>query len=1018
MPNQYTPAKLLLLFFITIGTQLAVAQITFPRNGVYDDREGHYAFTNATIHPSAERQIENATLIIKEGRIQAVGAGIAIPPSAIVIDLKGKHIYPSWIDIYTSYGIPEANKKKTDDRNRGQQMLSDKDGAYSWNQALKPEFRAHEHFNTDDKTAKEYRELGFGTVLTHQMDGISRGSSVAVLLGEGMAHELILKDKAAHHLSFKKGVSTQNYPGSLMGGIALLRQTYLDADWYKNHGYKEEYNISLSAWNELRQLPHIFEARDKLEILRADKVAKEFGLTYSYIGNGDEYQRLEEIKKTGATIIVPLNFPEAFDVADPVDALRVSLGDLKHWELAPTNAARLAKAAIPIILTTHALKKKSSFMEQLRKAIKNGLSKEAALKALTETPAQLIGIADQVGTLDKGKRANFLITSGDIFEEETKIHHNWINGKAHAFKELEETNLSGTYDLTIGAQQFILEVVGKPGKETMSILVNDTTDLKVKHQYENNLIQLSFSPDKEDKARISLSGSVRGKKWSGKGTQANGEWVDWSAIYKGPAPEKKKKDKEGKPDSEKEDQPKDEASDKKTEREQIVGNVWYPFMAYGWEQAPKPETILFRNATVWTNESEGILTNTDVLIQNGKIKQVGKNLSANGAIAVDATGKHLTSGVIDEHSHIAISRGVNECTQSSTAEVSIADVVNSEDINIYRQLSGGVTTAQLLHGSCNPIGGQSAIIKLRWGYTPEQMKFENADGFIKFALGENVKRSSSGDNNRFPDSRMGVEQVYVDAFTRAKTYQQQKKTGGPTFRRDLDMEALVEILNKQRFISCHSYVQSEINMLMKVAESFGFKVNTFTHILEGYKVADKMKAHGVGASSFSDWWAYKYEVIDAIPYNAAILNAQGVVTALNSDDAEMARRLNQEAGKAVMYGEVSEEDAWKMVTLNPAKLLHIDNRVGSVKAGKDADVVLWSEHPMSVYAKAEMTLVDGIRFFDRTEDMALRKSIGAERNRLIQKLLDAKKDGEKTGPMPGKMPKHYHCDDEEDEMVN
>ncbi|HRP61660.1 MAG TPA: amidohydrolase, partial [Vicingus sp.] len=323
-----------------------------------------------------------------------------------------------------------------------------------------------------------------------------------------------------------------------------------------------------------------------------------------------------------------------------------------------------------------------------------------------------------------------------------------------------------------------------------------------------------------------------------------------------------------------------------------------------------------------------VLKNTDVLLKDGKIAQIGKDLIAEGAEMVDGKNKHLTAGIFDEHSHIAISRGVNECTQAVTAEVSIADVIDSDDINIYRQLAGGVVASQLLHGSCNPVGGQSALIKLKWGSSPEDMKIKDADGFIKFALGENVKQSNWGPFNRsrFPQTRMGVEQVYYDAFIRAKEYQNawdayakltpNAKANSYAPRIDLEMETLNEILNKERFISCHSYVQSEINMLMHVADSMKFTVNTFTHILEGYKLADKMKAHGAGGSTFSDWWAYKFEVNDAIPYNAAIMHKQGVITAINSDDAEMGRRLNQEAGKAVKYGGVSEEDALKMVTLN------------------------------------------------------------------------------------------------------
>ena len=340
----------------------------------------------------------------------------------------------------------------------------------------------------------------------------------------------------------------------------------------------------------------------------------------------------------------------------------------------------------------------------------------------------------------------------------------------------------------------------------------------------------------------------------------------------------------------------------------------------------------------------------------------------------------------------------------------IGDVITSEDINIYRQLSGGVVAAQLLHGSANPIGGQSGLVKFRWGYAPEKMKIEGADGFIKFALGENVKQSNWGDkfSSRYPQTRMGVEQTYVNEFTRAREYEKALKEK-KNVRHNLELDALVEILNKKRFITCHSYVQSEINMLMHVADSFGFRVNTFTHILEGYKVADKMKAHGANGSTFADWWAYKYEVIDAIPYNATIMTKVGINTAINSDDAEMARRLNQEAAKSVKYGGMSEEDAWKMVTLNPAKMLHLDSHMGSIKVGKDADIVIWDNDPLSIYAGVEKTFVDGICFYDKGKDAAKRETIKHERARIAQKMLDEKKAGAPTQEAPKKSNMPYSC---------
>jgi len=1002
--QQFTALVFFSLFFISLH-----AQVTFPQNGVYDERDGLYAFTNATIYKSYNNKIEKATLLIKDGKVEAVGTSVSIPQGAIVIDLENKKtIYPGFIDMYSSYGMPEVKRDRgaAGFFSRGQQKLSKKEGAYSWNQALKPEFRAHENFTADDKSAKSYRDNGFSSVMAHQEDGMSRGTSTLVSLDNDREHNILLKEQVAHVLSLKKGTSPQNYPGSLMGGLSLFKQTYLDAKWYKDYGHKEEKNISLAAWNELSSLPQIFDVRDQLEILRAAKMGKEFNVSYIFKGNGDEYKRLADVKATGSKLIIPLDFPDAYDVEDPYDALAISLADMKHWELAPTNPSHLANAGIEFALTTHGLKKKSDFWKNIKKAIKHGLSEEQALKAITHTPAKMMDAYDMIGSLEKGKLANFVITSENIFSDKAKIHHNWVNGKPYIIKKLDEPNLDGTYNLKVGNQSYKLIVQNK-----MKIEVNDSTNIDVKHSYSKGLITLSFPPNKEEKKLLRLSGTVSedNKNWSGNATRIDGSWTAWSASRSGDAPKEEKKGKGGKGGK----KGKGDKDGKKSDNS--VGEIYYPFMAHGWTKKPTENTYLITNATVWTNEKDGILENTDVLIVDGKISAIGKGLKGSGNV-IDGTGMHLTPGIVDEHSHIAIKGGVNECTQESTAEVSIDDVVNSEDINIYRQLAGGVTTAHLLHGSCNPIGGQSAVIKLRWGFAPEEMKFKKNPGFIKFALGENVKRSSWDGNDRFPNTRMGVEQVYRDYFTRAKEYEAKK--GKPGFRRDLDLETIVEIMNNQRHISCHSYVQSEINMLMKVGDDMGFKVNTFTHILEGYKVADKMAKHGAAGSSFADWWAYKYEVLHAIPYNGVIMHREGVLTGFNSDDAEMARRLNQEAAKAVKYGNLSEEEAFKFVTLNPAKMLHIDDYVGSIKPGKDGDVVLWTDNPLSVYAKAQMTFIDGIKFFDRAEDLETRKSIEKERARLIQKMLGHKKGGGKTGPYKGRRIHHYHCDDMEDEMVD
>ncbi|HSK13604.1 MAG TPA: amidohydrolase [Phnomibacter sp.] len=501
-----------------------------------------------------------------------------------------------------------------------------------------------------------------------------------------------------------------------------------------------------------------------------------------------------------------------------------------------------------------------------------------------------------------------------------------------------------------------------------------------------------MAPERNPESNIRLTGVVSGDAWSGVGQDDRGNNFSWTATYSGPAGTRTD-------------------SARKRQIGQL-GKVTYPFLAFGWEEGnqPRQETILIKNATVWTNEKEGIMQNADVLIRNGKIAGVGRNLAANDAKIIDGTGKHVTAGIIDEHSHIA-AESINEGGQSVTSEVRIADNIRPDDINIYRQLSGGVTTSHILHGSANTIGGQTQLIKLRWGADDEGLKFRNWQGQIKFALGENVKRSPSAignnsNNNRYPDTRMGVEQVLVDAFTRAKDYQKawqeyetskNKKNLAPP-RRDLELDALVEILNGKRHITCHSYIQSEITAAMRVAEQMGYKVNTLTHILEGYKVADKMKEHGANASTFSDWWAYKMEVQDAIPYNAAIMHKVGLNVAINSDDAEMARRLNQEAAKIVKYGGVSEEDALKMVTLNPAKMLRVDDRVGSLKTGKDGDVVVWSDHPLSIYAKSLYTIVDGTIYFDREKDALAQQKVDEERARLVKKMVGEKRRGAPVQP--------------------
>jgi len=986
---------LLALVLVFSATFLFAQQTSFPVNGSYDTRPGMFAFTNATIVVNANQTLTNATLLIKGQTIQAVGAGLAVPKGYVVIDLKGKFIYPSLIDAFSSYGLTETPAQQRGFGGQRQSIfVSTKKGAYGWNEAIRLETYVKSIFSTDSKKADELRKVGFGSVNVINRDGIARGISAAVTLNEGADNNVFLKDQTAANYSFNKGSSSNDYPTSLMGSIALLRQTYYDAEWYGKQ--KDEYNISLDEFGKQQNIPQIFEVDGWQNILRADKIAKEFGKKYIIKSTGDEYQRISEVKATGASLIIPLTFPKAYDVEDPAEARNVTLSQMKGWELAPTNPAALEKAGIKFALTSFGLENSRDFWANLRTAIENGLTEKQALQSVTEIPASLLGVGDKVGTLEKGKVANFLISSDNLFKNGNIIFENWVQGKRFIVNKIDVSDVRGTYNLNVdGLGALTLKITGTGGGSTAAIERVGVDSIKTTATFTRNgdWVSINFNLKKNPKGDIRLSGYITSANpvtLRGESALADGTTGKFTATYKEATKETPKKD-----------EPKAVLA---------MGQVIYPFSAFGSTELPKQETVLIKNGTVWTNEKDGIIQNADVLLENGKIKAVGKNLSASGAKVIDATGKHITAGIIDEHSHIAGAGGINEGAQSVSAEVRVADIINSEDVNIYRQLAGGVTTSQILHGSANPIGGQSQLIKLRWGKSPEELKFAGADGFIKFALGENVKQSNFGTGARFPVTRMGVEQTFVDEFTRAKEYAKARSVKGNSVRKDLELDAIVEILNNKRFITCHSYVQSEINMLIHVADSLGFKINTFTHILEGYKVADKMKAHGIAGSTFSDWWAYKNEVAEAIPYNGKIMHNVGVTTAFNSDDAEMARHLNQEAGKSVLYGNVPEEEAFKFVTLNPAKMLHIDDKVGSLKAGKDADVVIWTANPLSIYAKAEKTFVDGIAYWDIDKDAQVIKAMQTEKARLIQKMLESKSKGGRTQRPMGDAPRLYNCE--------
>lgn len=974
------------------------------------------AFTHAELIVAPGKRLTDATLLVENNRIKAIIEHGDIPASALQIDLTGYTIYPGFIDPFTDYGIEFEYPKLSLTR-----PVYDikRIGGNAENGAIHAEKEWFNYVYPNRERAKDWINNGFTSVQSSKLDGIFRGTGVSLSLADKTANEVIYRARTQPFMAFDKGTSEQDYPNSLMGSIALIRQTFADANWYNQNKHKPanstlntpfEFNIAFEKLDHLAEKPIVFETKNLNDLLRAAHLLKEHQQPANLLGSGQEYARINELKALNYPLILPLNYPQAPDVGTDDADREVSLADLRQWERAPTNPAAIAKAAIPFALTQYGIKS-DAFWPRLRQAVAQGLTEEQALAALTIQAAEMAGTADFTGKLAPGYMADFVVTKGNIFKD-GQIYSVWLQGQEQSIRSLSQAKLLGDYQLNFN-------------NLTLDLSLQDISkDDKPKFQGNLSSGEQTISLTNltlEDDGRVSFNANL-----TAAGIQGISRFTLWLAKdgIQGRMIDAQSRSTHvaGVAITTNDGQIKPQDS-KITANTALVSQLTYPNVAYGLNEAPKAEKLHIKNATLWTSDKQGILEHADLLMANGRIEKIGQQLSTpSGYQVLDATGKHLTAGIIDEHSHIAINGGTNEGTDAVTSEVRIGDVLNPEDISIYRALAGGVTSAQLLHGSANPIGGQSQLIKMKWGESAEQLKFANAPTSIKFALGENVKQSNWGEKfvQRYPQTRMGVKALFAETFDAAIAYEQalkaydelrsseKKKTIAP--RPSYRLQAVAEVLNQQRDVHIHSYVQSEILMFLRLAEAYRFKVQTFTHVLEGYKVASELAAHGAGASTFADWWAYKFEVYDAIPQNACLMQNKGVTTSINSDDYEMQRRLNQEAAKSMMYCDMSKEDAWNMVTINPAKQLRVDENVGSLSPGKMADIVLWNAEPLSIYAKVSQAWVEGKRYFDRDQDQLAQKAIVNERAKLIQKILssdDNAKAGEKVTPLNEPQ---WHCD--------
>lgn len=1013
-----------------------------PENGPPTNRPRVHALINARIITSPGEVRETGTIIIRNGVIDKVSDGVDVPPDARVWDLSGHTIHAGFIDASVPVDSPDSLPAST---------------ALHWNDKVRAQFNALEAAGLAQNEIDELRKLGFTTAQLVPDSGVFRGTAVTVALTDADGPEWVYNRYGPTIVTFESGGWGSGYPSVLIGVNALIRQTLLDAQWfavcwdmYRANPFGLEPptpNDALAALRDVvdgRGRTFWVETSDEFDLFRAKRLAREFDLHVMVRGSGTEYRRLGEVLEANVPIVLPIRFPDRPDIASAEDADQLTLRTMLEWEQAPTNPRRLLRGGATIALTTDLLDKRSDFIKFLRRAMDEGLTEDEALAALTTTPARLLGQHLSMGRIERGMAANLVVIDGqkELFGKDRKVRAVWVNGDVHLIEREPKAGADGRWDVSLEEHADVsIRISDQKKKIKVSVTVGEEKadangiDLRVE--------RLSFVAPGRLFGRTGWdqwTGVITGSTMVGEVRDANGQRYAFTAelVEAGSeSSEDEAAEEAGEADTDEADDQNDGAEEEDTEETDDEGDdeddaekdddavelapesYPIPLGAYGrLEASSRPEIVVIRNATVWTSADQGIIENADVIVRNGKFAEVGSGLSIpSDATIIEGKGKHITPGLVDAHSHTGIERGsINEGSQAISAEVRISDAIMPDDVDWYRQLAGGLTTANQLHGSANPIGGQNSVVRLRWGSGRNGFVFDSATPGIKFALGENVKRPNSRANPpRYPRTRMGVESLirsaflaardYADAWERYEEGEDSDQRRYPP-RRDLELDALAEILRGERLIHCHSYRQDEILMLMELAEDLGFTVGTFQHVLEGFKVADEIAAHGAAASTFSDWWAYKIEVYDAIPHNGAIMQEQDVLVSFNSDSDELARRMNTEAAKAVRYGGVDPAEALKFVTINPAIQLGVDDRVGSIEVGKDADFVVWSGNPLSTLSRCEQTWIEGEQYFSLEEDARMRQWAQTERQRLIQKILrDAHKDPDKAkdkkddGPM-------------------
>ncbi|MBL8225066.1 MAG: amidohydrolase family protein [Chromatiales bacterium] len=987
---------------------LALAGLSLP---VQAERPRTYAITGARIVTQPGSVIENGAVVLRDGLIEAVGSRVAVPPDAEVIEASpGWTVYPAFIDAASSVGIDADPEAPVAGGGRGREAPR-RLGIGNELKSVRPEYDVAERLDPRSDSLQRHRALGFAVAHVLPDKGVFRGRSAVIALREGPAGELVLRDRAGQVIALETGsFMARQYPSSKMGAVAAVRQELLDgqrqAEWAARYAANPaglQRPASRTSDAPLAELlkgnaPAYFVALAGLDPGRFRLLADEFGLRGAVVarGLGD---RPADIVAARMPVLLPLELPEKPGLDGDDEVLEATLQQMQSYLGAPKVPADLASAGARMAFVTWGMKSPRSFPANLAAAVRAGLDPDVALAALTTVPAEVLGLSRSLGTIAPGKQANLLVVEGELFSDEPRLRHLFVDGYHEAFEAPETVGDPGAVVDPRGNWRVTTTVMGRSSESTWTITggpgsyagasddgrggKRSFTSVSLKG---NALTVVTPGPGGDAAMTVVIAGETL----AGQPTLSSprgsirmdiaGRREPGSAPAAAAAPSA----------------PAGGAAPAGRDLDALLALQPYP------APSPTPAEVLIRNATVWTMTEAGIQPGTDILIRNGRISAIGRGLGAGpAALVIDATGRHVTPGIIDAHSHSATEAlDLNEGVNSISAEVRVQDVLDHRSPQIYQQLAGGVTTIHVLHGSGNSIGGQNVIVRLRWGADrPEALVFEGAPATIKFALGENPTQSGfamPGADRRYPATRMGVSAFIRANFVAARQYQaewqryrslskrEQRRTAPP--RRDLRLETLVEVLDGRRAIHAHSYRADEILMLARLGDEVGFKVGTFQHVLEGYRVADEIAAHGASASAFSDWWSFKMEAYDAIPYNAAIMASRGVLVSLNSDDSSLARRLNLEAAKTIRYGGFTPEQALATVTINPARQLKIDSRVGSLAPGKDADVVIWSGDPLSVYSVADETFVEGRLLFSRARDAEHRPRVREARPMLAREV--------------------------------